>query len=123
MEQLQQEVARLTRSLASYKEKAAVILADKDKIISDLREQLNPSSSDDGPVGRVDTADADLRKEYEQLREETISLRQEAEQRLMVASELEERAFEEHASLRRTISLLEQQLQREKQVCVLSTNF
>lgn len=116
-EQLQQEITRLTRLLSSYKEKAAAILSDKERVISELRDQLNaPIKSEGGINGK----DANLRREYEQLQEETIMLRQEAEQRLLAASEMEERAFEEHASLRRTINLLEQQLQREKQVCVCS---
>ncbi|CDS36893.1 Golgin subfamily A [Echinococcus multilocularis] len=115
VEQLQQDIARLTRSLATYKEKATAILSDKEKVISDLRDQLNASGGDaDGMSSQY--VDENLRREYEQLREETISLRQEAEQRLMAASEMEERASEEHASLRRTINLLNQQLQLEKQL-------
>lgn len=108
VKQLQQEVSRLTHSLASYKEKAGAILSDKEKVISELRDQLNSGS------GSIE--DSNLRREYEQLQEETIILRQEVDQRLLAASEMEERVFEEHASFRRTISLLEQQLQREKQV-------
>lgn len=128
VEQLQQECSRLTRSLASYKEKAAVILSDKDKVISELRDQLNSASAavraDDDDNRSQQSAsqirmDEQLRRECEQLKEETIALRQEADQRLLAASEMEERAFEEHASLRRTINLLEQQLQREKQVKVI----
>ncbi|VUZ49813.1 unnamed protein product [Hymenolepis diminuta] len=108
VKQLQQEVSRLTHSLASYKEKAGAILSDKEKVISELRDQLNSGS------GSIE--DSNLRREYEQLQEETIILRQEADQRLLAASDMEERVFEEHASFRRTISLLEQQLQREKQL-------
>ncbi|KAM7538524.1 hypothetical protein Aperf_G00000058025 [Anoplocephala perfoliata] len=111
VEQLQQEITRLTLSLSSYKEKATAILSDKEKVISELRNRLNKGDSSD-----ISDEDANLRREYEQLQEETITLRQEAEQRLLAASEMEERAVEEHASLRRTISLLEQQLQREKQL-------
>ncbi|KAL5963615.1 Golgin subfamily A member 5 [Taenia solium] len=115
VEQLQQNVSHLTRSLAAYKEKAAAILSDKERVISDLRNQLNARDSGDSVPSSQDI-DENLRSEYEQLREETISLRQEAEQRLMAASEMEERASEEHASLRCTINLLNQQLQLEKQL-------
>lgn len=107
-EQLQNEVSRLRHSLASYKEKAATILSDKEKVISDLRGQLNSGSGF--------SEDANLRREYEHLQDEAVVLRQEADQRLLVASKIEEKAFEEHASLRRTVNLLEQQLQREKQL-------
>ncbi|KAL5103771.1 Golgin subfamily A member 5 [Taenia crassiceps] len=115
VEHLQQTVAHLTRSLAAYKEKAAAILSDKERVISDLRGQLKAHEGGDS-VPSSQGVDENLQREYEQLREETISLRQEAEQRLMAASEMEERASEEHASLRRTISLLNQQLQLEKQL-------
>ncbi|VDM26532.1 unnamed protein product [Hydatigera taeniaeformis] len=74
------------------------------------------ASDGGGKVSSSEGVDENLRREYEQLREETISLRKDAEQRLMVASEMEERASEEHASLRRTINLLNQQLQLEKQL-------
>ncbi|VDO10474.1 unnamed protein product [Rodentolepis nana] len=66
--------------------------------------------------GSGSSEDTNLRREYEQLQEEAVVLRQEADQRLLAASKIEEKAFEEHASLRRTVSLLEQQLQREKQL-------
>lgn len=86
------------------------------KVISDLRDQLNACDGS-GNEPSSQGVDETLRREYEQLREETILLRQEAEQRLMVASEMEERVSEEHSSLRRTINLLNQQLQLEKEVC------
>ncbi|VDD75544.1 unnamed protein product [Mesocestoides corti] len=132
IEQLQQEVSCAVRSLTAYKEKAAAVLADKEKarqlrspsspfarcvVISDLRQQISG-----GPPTSPSTEDASapdvaaVQAELQHLREETLSLRQEADKRLLAATEMEEQAFEEHASLRRTIGLLEQQLQREKEL-------
>ncbi len=57
-----------------------------------------------------------LQAEIDLLRGETVAMQQEADRRALLASEMEEQQQIEHTSLRKTISVLEQQLEREKQV-------
>lgn len=59
---------------------------------------------------------SDLKVELDLLRDEAVSMRQEVERRDRVAREIEEQQQAEQTSLRKSIRLLEDQLEWEKQV-------
>uniref|UniRef100_A0A0X3PYV4 Golgin subfamily A member 5 n=1 Tax=Schistocephalus solidus TaxID=70667 RepID=A0A0X3PYV4_SCHSO len=130
----QREVSRISRYLSEYKEKASHILANKEKLIEELQQSkagnkatcavsasavpeeenvhLHASQEE---VGLLAEAKA-LRAEVTLLREEEANWRAETERRELAFQELETQLQFEHASLRRTLEVLEQQLTHEKQL-------